>query len=131
MLLKLKKEQSLKLKISIVFIWLIALMILLNAIYDSYLMYVGEYEYPAFSLMSPYSHYIFMGFGVLVAIGLLVRSKVARGIILFFSYLPLFGALFYLLVYGTMGDVSIYMFILGMGFYILNMGLVNFRGYFF
>lgn len=125
MLLKLKKEQSVKLKISIVFIWLIALMILLNAIYDSYLMYVGEYEYPAFSLISPYMNYVFMGFGVLIAIGLLVRSKVARYLILLSAYLPLFGALYYLLVYGTMGDVPIYMFILGMGFYLLNIYLLS------
>lgn len=125
MLLKLKKEQSVKLKISIVFIWLMALMILLNVIYDSYLMYIDEYEYPYFSFMSPDSHYIFMSFGVLIAIGLLVRSKVARYLILLSAYLPLFGILYSLLVYGTMGDVPIYKFILGMGFYILNIYLLS------
>lgn len=125
MLLKLKKEQSLKLKISIVFIWLVALMILFNAIYDSYLMYIGEYEYPAFSFLPSYMHYIFMAFGVLIAIGLLVKSKVARYLILLSAYLPLFGALYYLLVYGTTGDVPMYMFIFGMSFYILNIYLLS------
>lgn len=101
MFLKIKKEQSLKLKISIVFIWLFALMILLNAIYDSYLMYVEEYEYPVFTLMSPYMHYAFMGFSVLIAIGLLLKSKVARYILVFFAYLPIIGAIYYFYYFGS------------------------------
>jgi hypothetical protein len=126
MLLKLKKEQSVKLKISIIFIWLVALMILLNAIYDGYLMYIEEYEYPAFSYFSPsYSHYLFMGFGVFIAIGLLFKSKVARGFMLFFSYLPLFGSIYFLLIYGTMRDVPMYIFIFGMGFYVLTIYLFS------
>lgn len=126
MLLKLNKEQSVKLKISIVFIWIIALSILLNAVYDIYLMYIDEYAYPAFSFVSSfYSHYLFMGFGVLVAIGLLFRSRVARWIILFFSYLFLFGVIYYLVIYGTMRDTSIYLFLLSIGFDLLTIYLLS------
>lgn len=125
MLVKLKKEQSVKLKISIVFIWIMALGILANAIYDSYLMYIDEYEYSAFSFLPYYMHYVFMSFGVLIAIGLLVKSKVARWMILFFSYLPLVAVISNLLVYSSIGEFSIYMLVLAMGFYLLNIYLLS------
>jgi glucan phosphoethanolaminetransferase (alkaline phosphatase superfamily) len=126
MLLKLKREQSLKLKISIVFIWIIALTILLNALYDAYLMCIGEYEYPAFNFVSSfYSHYLFMGFGVLVAIGLLFHSKVARWVILLLAYIPLFGAIYYLLIYGTTKGTPIYLFVLSIGFNLLTIYLFS------
>ena len=122
MLLTLKKEQSIKLKISIVFIWFIAMMIIVNALYDSYLMYVGEYQHSEFGLVSPY---VFMAFGVLVAIGLLCGSKVARGLILLLSYVPLVGTLYYLLVNDTIKNVPSYMFILGIWFYVLTIYLLS------
>ena len=125
MLLKLKKGQSVKLKISIVFIWLVALMILLNVIYDSYLMYVDEYEYPAFSLMSPYMNYVFMGFGVLLAIGLLLKSKVARYILLLFAYFQIVGIIYCFLMYGRRGDIPLYILFAGMGFYVLYIYLLS------
>ena len=122
MLLTLKKEQSVKLKISIVFIWFIAMMIIVNALYDGYLMYVGEYQHSEFGLVSPY---VFMAFGVLVAVGLLFGSKVARGLILLLSYVPLVGTLYYLLVNDTAKNVPSYMFILGIGFYVLTIYLLS------
>ena len=118
MLLKLKKDQSVKLKISIVFIWFIAMLIILNALYDSYLMYVGEYEYPEFSFLPRYMHYVFIVFGLLVAFGLLFRSKVARWIILFLAYSPIFSVLYFLLIYESTRDIPIPILILGMGFYL-------------
>lgn len=116
MLLKLHREQSVKLKISIVFIWIIALSILAYAMYDMYLMFVDRYEYPAFSFMDvSYRHYLFMAFGVLVAVGLLFRSRVARWFFLVFAYIPFFSLIYYLFSYGTTEDITIYGWFLGIG----------------
>jgi len=41
------------------------------------LIYTDEYACNSFALYSPYSNYIFMGFSLLLDIGLLLGSKVA------------------------------------------------------
>ena len=120
MLLTLKKEQSVKLKISIVFIWFIAMMIIVNALYDGYLMYVGEYQHSEFGLVSPY---VFMAFGVLVAVGLLFGSKVARYLILFFSYISLFATLYTLFSYGISLENFVFMF--SISYHIINIYLLS------
>jgi len=44
---------------------------------------------------------------------------------LFFSYLPLVAVIYNLLVYSSIGEFSIYMLVVAMGFYLLNIYLLS------
>lgn len=85
MILKFKKEDNLKRKIVVTLIWLLALAMLANVFWDMYEMYVGEYEYPAFSFLTN-STFFFTTTAVLVPLGLVFKVKISRWLILFFIY---------------------------------------------
>jgi len=101
-LLKLKKEQSIKLKITIVLIWIAVISMLLSVIYDIYLVYIDEYELDTFASYPVYMVYMAYIFYIgNILIGLLFKSKIARGFVLLFSYVPLFIKIMSLLIYGA------------------------------
>ena len=120
MLLKLKKEQSIKLKITIILIWIAVISMLLNTIYDTYLVYINEFNtFPAYTV------YIFYIVSMLGAVGLLFKSKIARGFVLLFSYVPLFIKIMSLLIYSTTRGETIDMFMLDIFYLLLTIYLLS------
>lgn len=92
MILRFKKEDNLKRKIVVMFIWLVALGMIINVFWDMYKMYEGTYTYLNFSFRLNINYvfnYVFAVIAFLVPIGLIFKVKISRWLILFFLYIQL------------------------------------------
>jgi len=88
MFIKLQREQALITKLSIVGIWLYALILLGAAVFIAYQTTQGVHW-----LQNPYLDYALVAFMAILGIGLLVGSRVARAMVLFSTYFSLITTL--------------------------------------
>jgi hypothetical protein len=89
-------------------------------------MATGEYtKFTSDLSLYVYFNYVFMGFGLLVAFGLLFRFKLARGIILLSSYVLLLLLFINLVNYQIIGELSWYLIIGSLSFHILQIYLLS------